>query len=239
MVYSKLAHAGNACKDARRNAMTPPTTLALAGLDTLSELSERLVQWASPERAYTVELLRQTSLKSGDRLLDIGCGSGDLLAMAAVHEPGAILVGLDPDEDALELASHKIQGTIHAAELHQGVAERLPFEEEGFDIVCATRVLAGLDARTRAQALREAWRVLRPGGRLLVADWVEESRGVEALVTYPYRVVRDLLFSATDGTPTISEAIAIARFHPAEPRWRFRTIVGVLEILEAFKPLQA
>ena len=214
-----------------------PTELALAGLDTLTDLSERLVQWASPERAYVAELLRHVSLKSGDRLLDVGCGSGDLLASAAMREPGAILVGLDPNEDALELASHKIQGTIHAAELYQGVAETLPFDDESFDIVCATRVLARLDARTRARALRECWRVLRPGGRLVVADWAQEPYGIEALVTYPWRRVRDAFFPDS-GTPTIAEAISIARFHPAEPRWRFRTAVGVLEMLEAFKPLQ-
>ncbi len=218
--------------------MMPPTAIALAGLDTLADLSERFVQWASPERAYVTEILRLISLKSGDRLLDIGCGSGDLLAMAAVQEPGAILVGLDPNEDALELASHKIPGTIHAAELYQGVAETLPFEDESFDIVCATRLFARLDARTRASALRECWRVLRPGGRLLVADWAQEPSGLEALVTYPWRLLRDT-FLSDSGTPTISEAIAIARFHPAEPRWRFRTAVGVLEMLEAFKPLQS
>jgi ubiquinone/menaquinone biosynthesis C-methylase UbiE len=216
----------------------PPTELALAGLDTISDLSERLVQWASPERAYVTELLRLVALKSGDRLLDIGCGSGDLLATAAIQEPGAILVGLDPNEDALELASHKIPGTIHAAELHQGVAEELPFEDDSFDIVCATRLLARLDARTRATALRECWRVLRPGGRLLIADWAQEPAGIEALITYPWRLVRDTFFS-DNGAPTLAEAIGIARFHPAEPRWRFRTAVGVLELLEAFKPLQS
>ncbi len=216
----------------------PPTELALAGLDTLSDLSERLVQWASPERACVAELLRLFTLKSGDRLLDVGCGSGDLLAMAASREPGAILVGIDPDEDALELASHKIPGTIHAAELHQGVAEQLPFDDESFDIVCVTRLLVSLDARSRADALRESWRVLRPGGRLLVADWVEEPHGLEALVTYPWRLVRDTFFSDSGGTPTVAEAIAIARFHPAEPRSRFRTVVGMIELLEAFKPLQ-
>lgn len=219
--------------------MNPPTQLALAGLDTLADLSERLVQWASPERAYSTELLRLFTLKSGDRLLDVGCGSGDLLAMAASREPGAILFGLDPDEDALELASHKICGTIHAAELHQGVAEHMPFDDESFDMICATRVLGPLDARTRAEALRECWRVLRPGGRLLVADWAEELRGLEALMTWPWRLVRDSLFTGNAGTPTVAEAIAIARFHPPEPRSSFRTVVGVIDLLEAFKPLQS
>lgn len=218
--------------------MTPPTHLAFAGFDTLSELSERLLQWVSPERACVSEVMRLLVLKSGDRLLDIGCGSGDLLALAAALEPGAILFGVDPDEDALELASHKIPGTIHPAELHQALAERLPFEDESFDIACATRLLVGLDARGRAQALREAWRVLRPGGRLVVADWVEEPRGLEAIVTYPWRLVREQLFASPGSTPTVADAIGIARFHPAEPRSEFRTVGGLMEVLEAFKPLQ-
>lgn len=219
--------------------MTPPTELAFAGLDTLSDLAERVVQWASPERAYTTEIVRLLSLKSGDRLLDIGCGTGDLLSMAAAREAGSILVGIDPDEDALELASHKISGTIHPAELHQGVAEQLPFDDESFDIVVATRLLVGLEPRSRAETLRESWRVLRPGGRLVVADWAEQPEGIEALVSWPWRLVRDTFFeNEAAGVPTVAEAIAIARFHPPEPRGTFRTVVGRIEILEAFKPLQ-
>lgn len=219
--------------------MTQPTQFALAGLDALSDLSERIVQWASPERAYVAELLRLFPLNSGDRLLDVGCGSGDLLALAATRESGAILVGIDPDEDALELASHKIARTIVAAELHQGTAGDLPFEDESFDIVTATRLLVSLDARDRAEALCECRRVLRPGGRLIVADWVEDPRGVEALLTYPWRILRDALYSHASGTPTVADAISIARFHPAEPRAQIRTIVGTIEILEAFRPLQS
>lgn len=219
--------------------MTPPTELALAGLDTLSNLSERIIQWASPERAYIGEVVRLLALKSGDRLLDVGCGSGDLLAAAAVREAGAVLVGIDSDEDALELASHKISGSLRAPELHQGTAENLPFEDDSFDLLTMTRVLGGLDAGPRAQALAEGWRVLRPGGRLLIADWLEEPDGIEALVTYPWRRLLEVLTSESGRTPTVAEAISIARFHPAEPRARFRTVVGVVEILEAFKPLQS
>ena len=71
-----------------------------------------------------------------------------------------------------------------------------------------------------------------------MADWEEEPKGIEAIVTYPWRLVRDTFFAGSDGAPTVAEAVSIARFHPPEPRSRFRTAVGIIEILEAFKPLQ-
>ena len=145
-----------------------PAALALAGLDRLGELAGSLLQWISPEWACMADLLRLSGIKSGDRLLDAGCGTGDLLAMAAGLEAGAMLVGLDPDEDSLELASHKIPSTLHPVELHQGVAEAMPFEDGAFDLVTATNLFGGLEPRTRARALDECFRVLRPGGRLLL-----------------------------------------------------------------------
>ena len=102
----------------------------------------------------------------------------------------------------------------------------------------ATRLLSGLEARTRREVLGECLRVLRPGGRLIVADWAEQPDGIEALVTLPWRLLRRAM-QVAGGIPTIPEAIEIAGFHPADLRSRFHTIVGVVDVLEAFKPLQA
>lgn len=216
--------------------MLEPSRLALAGLDQLSDLSGRIASWASPERAFLADLLRLASLKSGDRVLDVGCGTGDLLAAAATREPGALLVGLDPDEDALELASRKIFGTLRPAELHQGVAELLPFEDESFDVITATLFLGTLALGHRREVLAECVRVLRPGGRFLVADWAEEAGGIDALVAYPLRLIRALL-SASTPPPTLAASIARAGLHPPELRGRYRTVLGVVELIEAYRPL--
>ncbi len=175
---------------------------------------------------------------SGLRLLDAGCGTGDLLAMAAGLEAGALLLGLDPDEDSLELASHKIPSTLHPVELHQGVAEAMPFEDGSFDLVTATNLFGGLEPRTRARALDECFRVLRPGGRLLVADKADQPDGLEGLLLAPWVLVRDAIFPGASAVPTLAEAIAIAGFEAPASRGRVRTLVGTSEILEAFKPLQ-
>jgi len=168
--------------------MMQPTQLAFAGLDHLSDLSSVLLKWASPERSYLSAILNTAGLKSADRLLDVGCGSGDLLAAAAILEPGALLYGIDPDEDALELASHKIFGTLQSVELHQGVAENLPLESDLFDIVTSTLLLDTLSLGQRREMLAECFRVLTPGGRLLIADWTGNNEGLRALLAYPSRL---------------------------------------------------
>ncbi len=214
-----------------------PTQLAFAGLDQLSDLSSVLLNWASPERSFLSTILKTADLESADRLLDVGCGSGDLLAAAAIMEPGALLYGVDPDEDALELASRKIFGTLQSVELHQAVAESLPFEADLFDVVTATLLLGGLTLGQRREMLAECFRVLAPGGRLLIADWSGNSEGVRALLAYPNRFVRWLLFSEAF-PPTLEETIVRVGFHPSETRATFWTVLGTIVLTEAFKPLQ-
>ncbi|MBI5503458.1 MAG: class I SAM-dependent methyltransferase [Deltaproteobacteria bacterium] len=217
--------------------MIQPTQLAFAGLDHLSDLSSLLLNWASPERSYLSSVLSAAALKSADRLLDVGCGSGDLLAAAAILEPGALLYGIDPDEDALELASRKIYGTLQSVELHQAVAESLPFESDFFDIVTATLMVGSLSLTQRREMLAECFRVLAPGGRLLIADWAASNEGLRALLAYPNHFVRWLLFSEAF-PPTLEETLLRVGFHPPETRATFWTVLGTIELIEVFKPLQ-
>jgi|GEM_PF-2568783 len=217
--------------------MIQPTQLALAGLDQLSDLSSVLLNWASPERSYLGAILKTAALDSANRLLDVGCGSGDLLAAAAILEPGALLYGIDPDEDALELASRKIYGTLQSVELHQAVAENLPFESDFFDVVTATLLMNTLSIGQRREVLAECFRVLAPGGRLLIADWIGNNEGLRALLAYPNHFVRWLLFSEAF-PPTLEETILRVGFHPPETRGKFWTVLGTIELVEVFKPLQ-
>lgn len=213
-----------------------PTQLAFAGLDHLSDLSSVVLNWASPERSYLSAILRAAGLESAHRLLDVGCGSGDLLAAAAILEPGALLYGIDPDEDALELASRKIYGTLQSVELHQGVAENLPFESDMFDVVTATLLVGVLSLEQRREMLAECFRVLAPGGRLLIADWAGRHEGLGAAISYPKHFVRWLLFSEAF-PPTLEETMIRVGFHPPETRAKFWTVLGTIELIEASKPL--
>src|SRR3990172_9573052 len=103
----------------------------------------------------------------GQRVLDLGCGDGLLTATLATH--GARAVGIDIDRSALHAAVARMD-TTRAGSAHfvEGRIECLPFPDDAFDVVTAVTVLRLVS--DRATAAREAARVLRPGGRLIIGD---------------------------------------------------------------------
>lgn len=109
--------------------------------------------------------------------LEVGIGTGANLA----HYPaGVTLTGLDWSPAMLALARQRANDTSHEVTLHQGDAANLPFPTDAFDSVVATFALCCIpDDRT---AIAEALRVLRPGGRLVLADHVASSSAPLRLV---------------------------------------------------------
>lgn len=136
-----------------------------AGLDTgrrarLDRLLANEIDMAFRRRV--VKLLGYMELRDGTRVLDCGCGAGFYL-MAMSELWNLELTGLDDDPAKLrEARSHGI-----AAELVQGDAQRLPFEDGSFDVVLMSEVLEHLPSDQ--DALEEVSRVLRPGGVLAVS----------------------------------------------------------------------
>ena len=95
-----------------------------------------------------------SAIEPGDRVLDIGCGSGVFLRLAA--DRGAEVSGLDASSALLELAAERVPG----ADLRTGEMEDLPFTDDSFDLVAGFNSF--FFAEDMAAALREAGRVTRP-----------------------------------------------------------------------------
>ena len=115
-------------------------------------------------RAMVRTLVTQMAPQPGETMLDIGSGSGALDRMVARLWPGCPLTAVDVNpflqREAKALAAEEGLGAIAFL---PGSAEALPFPDASFDCVFSVTVLEECDAD---KALREAWRVLHPGGRL-------------------------------------------------------------------------
>jgi ubiquinone/menaquinone biosynthesis C-methylase UbiE len=148
-------------------------------------------RWSAYVGATIRETLRRLAARPGERVLDVGCGTGTLLQeLAAV--PDVRLVGIDPSAEMLAIARGKLPPTVS---LVRGVAERLPLPDRAFDAVVSTNSFHYF--RRPVEALREMRRVLVPGGRLVITDWCDDyltcrlcDRLLRLLGRAPVRVYR-------------------------------------------------
>lgn len=167
-------------------------------------------------------------------VVDIGCGTGALSIPIAGRLPRARVIGVDGDPEVLEIARSKLGAD--AVEWVEGLAGALPIDDGEADAVVTSLVLHHLPLATKRELLADAHRILRPGGRLIVADWAAP----QDLVASAGFVVLQLLdgFATTNDNRRglIPRLIVQAGF--PEPRLlrRIRTALGTFDVLATDVP---
>lgn len=176
-------------------------------------------QWAR-------HLLEAAAVGTGDRVLDVACGTGILARAAAarVGTPGAV-TGLDVNPGMLAVARR------HAADIdwREARAEALPFADGRFDAVLSQFGLMFFD--DRVVALREMWRVLRPGGRLAIAVWdsMQSAPGYAAMSGLLRRLFGGEIAAALDAPYSLGdrEALAALLAEAGLAKAEVRTVDGI------------
>ena len=152
-------------------------TQVLPDTNPLTQFKEAQKQgWAhfAPLEALTTpqaaRLVRHAGVRAGQRVLDVGCGTGVVAVTAARR--GAHATGLDLTPQLLERARENGRIAGVTVEWHEGDAESLPFEDAAFDVVLSQ--FGHMFAPRPEVALAEMLRVLKPGGTLAFSTWPPE-----------------------------------------------------------------
>lgn len=172
----------------------------LAGLGLGLQTASYLYTTRSGKFAVWAELLEGLDLRGDERVLDMGCGRGAVLLLAAKLLPRGRAVGLDlwatrdQSGNAIEatLGNAALEGVSERVELHTGDMRSLPFEDASFDVVLSSLAIHNIaDPVGRAEAVGQAVRVLKPGGRLLIADFRWTKNYAVTLHAYGLRNVQE------------------------------------------------
>ncbi|WP_169986795.1 class I SAM-dependent methyltransferase [Microbispora sp. H10836] len=127
------------------------------------------IGYGGGRRAAFTRVAMQARPRAGHRILDVGCGTGYLTRiLAPVVTPSGHVTGVDPSPPMVEYARRRAPGNCTYV---VGEGQSLPFPDGSFDAVVSSLAVHHIPGDARPRALREMFRVLRPGGRLVIAEF--------------------------------------------------------------------
>lgn len=144
----------------------------------------RTIHWASlydvvvrllflgKEREFREMVVELAGVQPGDRVLDLGCGTGSLTMVAGARVgPGGEVHGIDAAPEMIDVARHKAAKMEMEADFRVGLIEDIPFPDDYFDLVLSSFVLHHLPDDLKRKGFVETYRVLKPGGRFVAVDF--------------------------------------------------------------------
>lgn len=191
---------------------------------------QRLLGVASAHRP----LADQADVRPDQRVLEIGCGTGNLVLLVKRLHPGAEVVGLDPDPKALARARRKAEREALPVQLDLGFAQDLPYPDESFDRVFSAFMFHHLEPDGKERTLREVRRVLKPGGSLHLLDLggaKVRSDGLMARLQHRSELLQD---NFGDRIPTLMREAGFA--DPMEVAHRVTRVLGRVTYYRATVP---
>jgi ubiquinone/menaquinone biosynthesis C-methylase UbiE len=188
------------------------------------------------ERRWRGEMAERSDadLPEGGVAIDVGSGTGTFAIDLAARRPDTTVIGVDGDPEVISLARAK--PGAGRVDWRQGLAQRLPFEDDAADLLATSLVLHHLLPEDKGAALAEAARVLKPGGRLHVADWGEPHDPLVSGAFLIAQAVDGFARTADHRAGRLPEYFAAAGFGSIERYGRLRTGFGSLDLWSAVGP---
>lgn len=205
------------------------------GYHFLTAYYDLTIKLTMPEKKFRGLLVEQIDPRPGEKILEFGCGTGQNLLLVKKQCPEADLHGLDIDPKVNEIAHRKLQkGRVFVPlDLYEGSA--FPYTTSKFDKVYSCLVFHQLDADAKFACLGEIHRVLKKGGKLVIADW-GKADGRRMRLAFGLVQLLDGFKTTNDNVQgRMPDIISEVGFQNVEVSRSINTAVGTFSYFQAIK----
>ncbi len=199
----------------------------------LTPFYDGLVAATIRERKFRAAVIEQAGLRPGQRVLDLGCGTGTLAIEMARHCPGLQIFGLDGDPGVLARAERKATQAGVEITWQQGLATKLPYPEASGDRAVSTLFFHHLAAQDKVSAATELYRVLRPAGQLHVADLGPPTSRLQRLLFLPVQLLDGFVNTSPQLARGLVDVFRQAGFEGVQVTRRIPTLLGTMALHSA------
>ena len=216
--------------------MTASFTPAL-GHSALSGVYDPAIALLTRERVWRARLLEQVAPKSGETIIDLGCGTGSFAVSLAQRAPGARIIGLDPDRDILRRAEAKAAAAGQDVRFVEGFSRDVAavLGDAVADKVVSSLVFHQLPMAEKRQGLAASLRALKPGGSLHIADYGRQAGAMRLL----FRIVQSLdgyENTQPNADGVLPDLIREAGFIEVRETGALPTLTGAIAFYRAVRP---
>ena len=191
---------------------------------------DAITAYASPPNETWIRQQLITSIQNQPRqILDLGCGTGSTTLMLKQALPSARVIGLDLSPYMLTVAAHKAQQADLSIQWRHGLAEATGLETAAFDLITVSMVLHETPPHISQLILQEGFRLLKPGGQIIVLDGNQKVlRHMDWLI----KLLREP-YSKVYAAERVDDWLRTAQFEAVNTRY----VGWIHQVTHGFKPI--
>ncbi len=205
------------------------------GYNWLTSFYDLTIKLTMPERKFRTLLMNELDPKNGETILEFGYGTGQNIILAHQRNKKIKLKGLDIDPKVKAIAERKMDkiGLDINLDLYDGFT--FPYEDNTFDKVFSSLVFHQLNQKDKLLSLKEIYRVLKPGGKLIVGDWGKAKNKLMRFTFYFVQIIDGFRTTNDNVRGLLPKFIKKARFRNVAETDYINTKIGTYSYYKATK----